>query len=103
MSKCMGITYPPPPRLSLPPSLSPYLSFSKPAISVASTYQSVVRGKLYITEITQCLGLPFKLSRQLSRGCSFHLTDQICAFSIMMAGRQGGGDGKRVPSMSSLI
>lgn len=61
--------YPPPLTLSLflcQPSLS------QPAISGASTYQSAVRGKLYIIGITQCLKsslpaiTPTKQSVQLS-------------------------------------
>lgn len=44
-------------------SLSIFQSLSKPAISAASTYQSAVRGKLYIIGITQCPSFSFKHHR----------------------------------------
>lgn len=82
MSKCMGIT----PHPSIPLTLVLSHSAFQSALSVTSTYQSSMRGKLYLIGITQCMTLSFKPSRQLSSISSFQLTGQFCTFSIMMRG-----------------
>ncbi len=99
MSKCTGIT----PR----PSPTPSLSVNPSSLTLPSLLHPPTNRlweeKLYIIGITQCLSLPFKPSHQLSRVCSFQLTDQFCAFSIMMAWRLGGKRWRKLPSTSSLI